>query len=50
MSLRPIQSIWIQQLGDLRGPSWQVGVAEEARTRSFASLAFAGFAFVVVTL
>jgi hypothetical protein len=28
------------------GPSWRSNVAEEARTRGFASPAFAGFAFV----
>jgi hypothetical protein len=39
-----------RQPGDLGGPSWRSNVAEEARTRGFASPALAGFAFIAAAI
>ncbi len=46
MSLRPIQSIWIQQLGDLRVLRGR-NVAKEARTDGLPSPSLDEFGFVV---
>ena len=40
----------VRQPGDLRGPSWRSNVAEEARTRGFASLTLVRFAFIAMQI